>query len=97
MGDGGAYQNKMYHLFTHCLFNKLWTPEHAGFKHWGNMHSHGGGAKVSALTPKEMAFYATPAEPFVPEEPPVFDATPTPNIRGVLSFVCIEDAGTQNS
>jgi hypothetical protein len=57
------------------------------------MHSHGGGAKVSALTPEEMAFYATPAEPFVPEGPPVFDATPAPNIRGVLSLVCIEDAG----
>jgi hypothetical protein len=60
------------------------------------MHLHGGGAKVSAVTPEEMAFYATPAEPFVPEEPPVFDATRTPNIRGVLSLVCIEDANSHN-
>jgi hypothetical protein len=46
---------------------------------------------MSALTPEEMAFYATPAAPFVPEEPPVFDATPTPNIGGVLCLACIED------
>jgi hypothetical protein len=39
---------------------------------WGHLF---GGAAESGLTPEQMAFYATPADPFVPEDPPIFDST----------------------
>jgi hypothetical protein len=55
----------------------------AGLGLGGSGNLFGGTAK-SALTPEQMAFYATPADPLVPDDLPIFDSTPEPAIQSMF-------------
>jgi hypothetical protein len=48
---------------------------------WGNFF---GGAAQSGLTPEQRAFYATPADPLVPDDLPIFDSTPEQDIKSMF-------------
>jgi hypothetical protein len=43
-----------------------------------------GDTAKSGLTPEQMAFYATPADPLVPDDLPIFDSTPEPVIQSMF-------------
>jgi hypothetical protein len=48
---------------------------------WGHLF---GGTAQSGLTPEQMAFYATPVDPLVPDDLPIFDSTPEPDIQNMF-------------